>query len=341
VKAQRVVAQAQEIIQGKDNIGQKETTIQDQARKEFELFENRDVLAKLHELLISALPNAKNNPDQKSLYEAFAAGDVAKVMVTPRNKRKQLFVTHMAIYYSDNLASAQFGKTALTRRDQAQGMMGEEGSMYDQEMMAELESIYGAEYMKQMMGSQGQQAVKETGFVVTVVGYSPYERYENLLDPMNVENDRSKWGFVTRIEHLDKFLGLDPNTAPFELYSRQADHFKMEKWLVDPSIEMPAGVGEVQYVEDPANPQAKTQGVMMGYGGMRTGKPILIDPMTRENIGAETILDQYGHPKLDPTGRPMLKERDHWFTLQFKLLWKTGDAAGSSGAGQASTTGGM
>ncbi|MBN1508423.1 MAG: type IV pilus assembly protein PilM [Sedimentisphaerales bacterium] len=333
VKAQRVVAQAQEIIQSKDNIGQKETSIQDQARKQFELFEYRDITARLHELLVSALPNAKNNPDQESLHEAFAAGDVAKVMAVPRNKREQLFITHMSIYFADNLATAQFNKTALMRRDQAQGMMGEESSLYDEAMMAELESIYGAEYMKQMMGGQTEQTTKESGFVVTIAGYSPYGQYENLLDPMGVENDRGKWGFVTRIEHLDQFLGLDPSRTPFELYSRQADHFLLEKGVVDPAQEMPAGVGEIQYVEDPANPQARTPGTMMGYGGIRTGKPILVDSMTREEIGAETILGPDGHPEVDATGKPKLRERDHWFALQFKLLWKKGDAAGQTSTG--------
>jgi len=256
-KAKRVVAQAQQIIQSSGSIEQKETGIQEQARKQFELFEYRDIVPRLYETLISALPNAKNNSDQRALYEAFAAGDVAKVMATPRNKRKQVFITHMSLYFADNLATAQFNKTALMRRDQMTQMTGEGSELYDQETMAELESIYGAEYMKQMMGVQGQEATKEPGFVVTIAGYSPYEAYEVLLDPMGVENNPSKWGFVTRIEHIDKFLGLDPNNTPFELYSREADHFLLEKGVVDPTQEMPAGVGEIQYIPDATSPQSK------------------------------------------------------------------------------------
>ena len=50
------------------------------------------------------------------------------------------------------------------------------------------------------------------------------------------------------------------------------------------------------------------------------------------------IKDQYGRPMLDATGKTRLDERDHWFTLQFKLLWKTGaPQGGSSGAAAAST----
>lgn len=325
-KAKHIVTQLQQIVRSKDSVGQQETSIQDKARKYFQLFEYRDVVPKLHELLISALPNARNNPDQRALYEAFAAGDVAKVMAVPRPQRKQLFITHLSFYYADNLGSAQFNKTALMRRDQMTQGIGEEAGLYDQEMLAELENIYGKDYLRQagMLGT-GQETAKETGFVVTVAGYSPYERYETLLDPMGVETEPARWGFVTRIEHLAKFLGLDPNSTPFELYSRTADHFVLEKGVVDPTQDMPAGVGEIQYIQDPSAPQAKTPAGGMGFG-MRTGKPILVDPMTRENIGAETILDQYGRPAVDATGKPKLNERDHWFTLQFKLLWKNGPA---------------
>jgi hypothetical protein len=80
---------------------------------------------------------------------------------------------------------------------------------------------------------------------------------------------------------------------------------------------------------------------MVGFG-TRPGKQIFVDPMTRERIDAETIPDQYGRPMVDATGKQMLKERDHWFTVQFKLLWKTGaPKAGGSGTAQASTTPGM
>ncbi len=340
-RTKSIVNQAQGIVQSKDSMGQQETSIQDKTRKYFQLFEYREIVPTLHELLISALPNAKNNPEQRALYEAFAAGDVAKVMAVPRLQRKQLFITHLSLYYSDNLATAQFNKTALMRRDQMTQMQGGgESEMYDTDMMAEMEAIYGKDYLQQsgMLGG-GQEAVKEVGFVVTIAGYSPYERFETLLDPMGVESQPAKWGFVTRIEHLDRFLGLDPNSTPFELYSREADHFLLEKGVVDPTADMPGGVGEIQYVQDPADPQMKAQAGMLGYAVNR-GKPILVDPMTREQIGAETIMDQYGRPMADATGKTRLNERDHWFSLQFKLLWKSGAAeTGSSGAAQTSTPG--
>jgi hypothetical protein len=71
----------------------------------------------------------------------------------------------------------------------------------------------------------------------------------------------------------------------------------------------------------------------MGYvDSTVTGTEILVDPMTREIISAEPIKDQYGRPMLDATGKTRLEERDHWFTLQFKLLWKQAPAeAGAAG----------
>ena len=55
---------------------------------------------------------------------------------------------------------------------------------YDTDMMAEMEQIYGKDYLQQagMLGT-GQETVKETGFVVTIAGYSPYERYRGSAGP--------------------------------------------------------------------------------------------------------------------------------------------------------------
>ena len=59
-----------------------------------------------------ALPNAKTNPEQRDLYDAFAKGDVGKIKQTPREQRKQLFLTTMSIYYADDLEKAQFRTSA-------------------------------------------------------------------------------------------------------------------------------------------------------------------------------------------------------------------------------------
>jgi hypothetical protein len=335
-----IVAKARDATDGMDKMVQQQTTIQDEVRKQFEQFEYREVVPELYKILLSAVPNAKNNPEQRDLYSAFAAGDVEKVMAMPRKDRKQLFLTDVSVYYSDDLGTAQFGKTALMRKDAASRMMGgDDSSGYDEQMKAELESIYGTDYMQQMMGMQGTGEAKEPGFVVSITGYSPYEGYLNLLDPMGVETEPAKWGFVTRMEHIDKFLGYpDVNSAPFELYSRKVDHFKLEKGAVDMSQDVPLGVGEIELIPDPNAPKAQpTSMAMIGYGADTSGTQILVDPVTREIISADEVKDQFNKPMRDPTGKPILRERDHWFSIQFKLLWKKGPAgAGTPAAGPAS-----
>jgi type IV pilus assembly protein PilM len=328
----RIALQGQTLVQSKDEIGQKETGLQDRVRKEFELFKYRTTIPTLYNILLSALPNATNNPDQRGLYEAFAAGDVRKVMETPRAERKQIFVTHISLYYADDLATAQFNKTAMMRKSLlAQGADEETGGMYDDTTMQELAAIYGADYMKQMGFGGGEETAKDAGFVVTIAGYSPYEHYDALLDPMGVEDDPSQWGFVTRVEHLGKFLHLDPNNTPFELYSRKVEHFTLDKGVVDLEQDLPAGIGEIEFIPDPTGTRAGSQ-AQTTFGSGPAGMQVLVDPMTREPIGAETIRDSTGKPVLDATGRPMVRERDHWFTLQFKLIWKRAPAAASAGA---------
>jgi hypothetical protein len=179
------------------------------------------------------------------------------------------------------------------------------------------------------------QEQKDAGFVVSLVGYSPYRDVGELLDPPNVRADPSRWGFMTRLENLDQWLGANYPDAncPLELYSRQAGHFKLTKEAVD--IEnVPMGVGLTEIIPDPA---AKNTTPTYVYGpgmGAVNGTQILVDPMTREVISAEPQTDQYGNPKLDPVGRPLRNVHDYWFTLDFKLKWTQAPqkADGSTGA---------
>jgi hypothetical protein len=66
--------------------------------------------------------------------------------------------------------------------------------------------------------------------------------------------------------------------------------------------------------------QATTTIMTMG-GGYAQGKQILVDPMTKEVISAEDVLDASGKPVLDNLRKPVLKERDRWFEMSFKLKW--------------------
>jgi len=170
-----VVNHADSRIKAAGQLEQRESEFAERIKKQLEQFKYRDTVAGLHELLISALPNARNNPEQRALYEAFEAGDVQSVMEIPRRERKQLFITNLSIYYSDDLATAQFGETAMMRKDAMMQMAaGEAGGGYEDEMASMLE-LYGEEYMRQMGFGDTAEEDKHPGFIVSVVGYSPYK----------------------------------------------------------------------------------------------------------------------------------------------------------------------
>ncbi len=74
VKTSRVVSEAKKAINAAGGITNQEADFQGRMKKDFEWFRYRDIIPQLHEILIAALPNAKNNPEQKDLYDAFARG---------------------------------------------------------------------------------------------------------------------------------------------------------------------------------------------------------------------------------------------------------------------------
>jgi len=287
-------------------------------KKQFEPFKYREIVPLLHETILSALPNVENNPQQKELYQAFAKRDIETVLRTPRNERKQLFITGMSVYFSDNLATAQFGATAMMRRGRMGYGEGEYEEEYDEEyemMMEEMMGMEGgamSEYALDFGLGTGEAMVeKKAGFVVTIVGYSPYRNIGELLDPAGVEDRRDKWGFVTRLLRLDDIV--DGN-SPFELYERtSAEHFKLDKGPVDLSVELPAGIGILEVI---------SEGGIATPSSMTGGKQILIDPMTKEIINKVSELDEYGREKIDRKGRPIYEINDNWFVLNVKFVWR-------------------
>ncbi len=146
--------------------------------------------------------------------------------------------------------------------------------------------------------------------MVTIVGYSPYKSVGELMDPAGVEDEPSKWGFVTRLLHLDDII--DGN-SPFELYKKaRIEHFKLEINEVDLEVGVPAGIG-IKEIKLEKGKKADDR-----YGG----EEILIDPMTQEIISKVAELDEYGREKIDRSGNIVYKVNDHWFRLDAKFIWK-------------------
>jgi len=309
-----IVSQATDVSKNIKELETESSTYKEKIEKASKPFEYREVVPHLHEAVMSVLPNAKNNPEQKVLYEAFAKGDVEAIVQIPRKERKQLFITEMSAYFSDNLAKAKFGVTATMRRGTP--MQTGEDQM-DEEYMAMMEDYAmvgegGAQgtYAPWLAGQgAAKKEEKKSGFVVTIVGYSPYKNIGELLDPVGVDNQASRWGLVTRLLHLDEMVA-DGN-SPFKLYERtDVNHFDLRYQPVDLEAGVPGGVGVLDVRFAAKGPEPAT-----------TGTRILLDPMTKEVINKLAVLDQYGQPKLD-RGQPVYEVNDHWFVLNAKFVWK-------------------
>jgi type IV pilus assembly protein PilM len=251
----------------------------------FEPLKYRGVVPLLYQTIISMLPNEKNNPEQTKLYRAFAAGDedaIQTILEVPRKDRKQIFVTGMTVQFVGDIDAAGF--EAANLRNIGTKQKKDEGGVYDEEeeYWREMRAAGGGslpKYEKRRFFKKGKTGPvaeeAKPGFVVTIAGYSPYRNLRELLDPAGVERHQNRWGFVTRLRHLDEIV--DGNT-PFELYDKTGlEHFKLvPPKPVDPETEIPRGVG-----------------VEASGHGSSDGR-VLIDPMTKEVISKVAELDEDG-----------------------------------------------
>jgi type IV pilus assembly protein PilM len=286
--------------------------------KEFEPFKYREMIPYLHQTILSALPNEKNNPAQAGLYQAFARGDIEGIKKVPRKARKQLFITNMEAYFSSDIANAQFGGADMFRK--SRGMPGAGGEDYEgmgeYELYMEMEMMrgYGDYYPGDMFGMGQTGEEKVPGFVVAVGGYSPYGKITELLDPDErvVKNDPEKWGLVTRLMHLDDFV--DGN-SPFEVFKKaDPNQFSLEIGQVSMDEQIPAGIGQRDVRMKPTPPGSTKQNESWEW--------ILVDPMTNETISKVAEWKEDGNPQLDRLGQQAYTINDHWFVLKVKFKWR-------------------
>jgi hypothetical protein len=277
-------------------------------QKEFEFFNYRNVVPLLTEMILSALPNEKNNPEQSQLYSAFAAGDADTVLKTPRKERKQIFITDMQVYFEEDVDRYSVSERRWDPLDYT-----------------------GSSSM------QGVGAVRqgEPGFMVTMVGYIPYDsrRVYELMDPAGVEDDPAKWGFITRLSHLDDIV--DGN-SPFKLYKKTGGdkHFKLKVDDVEPPQELSSsdptnifrgiGVVEIRYEKMRTTSMGTSRRIVEMSDSIdeaMVGVRVLIDPMTKEIISKVAEMDEDGKAKL-VKGKPVYTVNDSWFILNLKFAWK-------------------
>ena len=174
-----------------------------------------------------------------------------------------------------------------------------------------------------------------------------------MLDPPSVGDNSEQWGLVTRFEKLGElFPGI-----PFELFGKhEVDHFTVETGLVDLSLkDMPPGIGETKEIERvPQETTTKrTRGGTGARGDFVYSEQVLVDSMTGEEISKtydiytqkdidrdpELTEKDLGRKKFNKlTGEEKYIERDQWFRIKAKFVWK--DAPGEKKSGE-KTAGGM
>ena len=343
--------------------------------EEVALFDYRETIPKLNQTIIECLPNAKNNPDEARLYEAYRSGDIATVKSIPRKDRKAMFITSVDIEYAKDISKAKFGKARRGGvRTSRQSRGGGGDMMMDEMMMDEMmmmgpggggTGVSGGRRPGGAMprsGADSGEAAKEVdggpGFLVIIEGYSPYGEIEKLMDPLSISSDKSDWGMITRFEKLDSVF----EETEFELYGKgDINHFKQEIELVDLNSGLtPAGVGYFRQLERvPAEHLAGNEAGMAAYGAYaanQTGRiiveDVLVDPMTNEEMSKTydilTVEDVDADPgktgkdigviKINNKGEQVFIERDHWFRIQAKFKWKKYPAAPTEDA-EAATDG--
>ncbi|MBM4102828.1 MAG: type IV pilus assembly protein PilM [Planctomycetes bacterium] len=350
----KAVAQADAAIRKMEDIKSKSQPLAGRIQKQFDLFKYREMIPLLNEQMIACLPDAQNTPDQADLFEAFEKGTVQEIKAIPRGQRKQVFITRVMIEYAADLPAAQFPDPTkvITPSMEMQGGLGNmtPSMMMEGEMM--MQEGFG--------GTQAAAPVEAppSGFVVLIEGYTPYRKVNELLDPTGVANDPSKWGIVTRFENLGKII----KGTPFELFRKNdTSHFKEEFESVIASsaqslssaggAKQPVGIGilrEVRRVPEASEPSnapvmERMMPEMMG-GGARggigvqdriTAEMVLVDPMTDEEMSktydfitpqdvagnSEWSEKDIGRKKYD-FGKEKFIERDSWFRIQAKFIWK-------------------
>ena len=290
--------------------------------KELVPFKYRDVVPLLHQTIISVLPNEKNNPKQKELYRAFADGDVKGVVAIPRKERKQIFLTNISAYFTEDLETSQFGAKQVMGRSRRRMDKGHDEEMMGMEMVdmmmpgssAARSKVVKTRAKRRAKGKDTAAGMvgEKAGFVVTIAGYSPYEDIQELMDPAGAGEDKSKWGVITRLMHLDELDEVFDGNSPFELYKRlEVEHCKLEIGEVDLDAEMPPGIGFVE---------VRPGKVKVARAG--STEQVLIDPMTKEVINKVIELDENGREKQDRYSNAVYKTNDHWFRLDVKFVWK-------------------
>jgi type IV pilus assembly protein PilM len=351
----RVITKAQGIVSDVDKFESQGTPLDKIIEKELEVFKYRNTIPDLRQTILRCLPNPQNTPEAERLFNAYGTGDVTVVKSIPRQDRKILFLTKFRIDYAKNVMTAQFKTENISSRSMGRSSRkktgGDKKMLVNPMMLRGLGGMPGGGRMPMARAKDQNKSAKDVeggpGFLVTIEGYSPYAKIEELMDPLAVGSNKGDWGIITRFEKLDALF----EGCQFELFGKgDITHFKQEIGLVDlMSATTPEGIGFFRQIERvPAkhlNVEARGARGMGALGLGRLGnldqsgrillEDVLVDPMTNEEMSRtydlytedDIAMDSkkteksIGVIKLDAKGEKTFIDRDKWFRIQAKFKW--------------------
>jgi hypothetical protein len=328
-EAQNILREYEQASRNLEEQKRRDQELETKIENHFERYKGRDTIVELQDLVISVLPNKENTPQQAEVFDAFNSGNAKKLIQTPRDERKLLFAKTVSIEYSEDISQAQFNKNISRRTDikaeSGRGAGGYEGmgmpGMMGPGMMGP--GGYGG-YQPRGREDSRRSSRRDSGrdqedkgiesgpgFIISIVGYSPYRNIGDLIDPAGVGDDKSKWGVVTRLANLDEII--DGN-SPYQLFKKtDIKHFNLDTGEIDlEKGDVPKGIGVKGWMfETPEGEKLE---------GKENNQQVLRDPMTNEIISKIPVLDEKGE-KVIKRGKVVYEVKDHWYKLDFKLLW--------------------
>ena len=204
------------------------------------VYGDRSMLQRLHKSLVNALPNAKHNPEQAAVYDAFLNGKLKELKQIPRNERKQVFISGIKTKYTDDLsksfeeilsqgssrsvggsyqtagATAGRGGGTMPAGRGGGAMPGAGGYMPGGRQMPTARTTtpsmpsgrLGSTSRGNAMGSPSSSSAStntsKEGFVVIIEGSTPHKNGLEFLNVPGVGLDRQTWGFFNRLYHFGK-----------------------------------------------------------------------------------------------------------------------------------------
>ena len=143
-----------------------------------------------------------------------------------------------------------------------------------------------------------------------------------LIDPLGVGNDRSRWGFITRLKNIDKISNVN-SFVLFDANSTYNFAYKINEVSSAEGVPSGVGVSSQRVIEVKRNTDASPplDSRFLPLQGNKITETILIDPMTREIIDKVVKYNEDGSRVTDNTGRVAYEVNDHWFEIRVKFIW--------------------